>query len=64
MAKVYSAVPGLKVMIQGYGVATVDEPVTVPDDVARDVEKDKRLRVEKDEAAPRLAPKLKPKEKE
>jgi len=57
MAKVYSAVPGLKVMIQGHGLATEDEPVTVSEDVARDVEKDKRLRVERDEPAPRLAPK-------
>lgn len=62
MPKVYATVPGLKVMIQGYGVASADEPVTVPDDVARDVAKDKRLRVERDEPKPRLAPKLKEKE--
>jgi len=56
MARVYSAVPGLKVMIQGYGIATENNPVTVPEDVAKDVAKDKRLRVERDKLAPRLAP--------
>ncbi len=49
MPKVYSAIEGLKVMIQGYGIATFEECVVVPEDVANDVEKDKRVRVDRDE---------------
>ena len=64
MPKVFSAVAGLTVMIQGYGLASEDTPVEVPEEVARDVEKDKRLRVERDAPPPRLAPKSKQKEKE
>jgi len=65
MAKVYSAVSGLTVMIHGYGLASADQPVTVPEEVARDVEKDKRLRVVRDSALkPRLGAKPRAKEKE
>ena len=47
----------LRVQIAGYGVAEDGHPVEVPEAVARDLEKSRRLplRIERDAPKPRLA---------
>ena len=54
MPKVYSAVKGLKVRIDVHGEATFDIPVEVTEQVAKDVEKDTRVRVVRDVPEPKL----------
>lgn len=37
MVKVFAAVKGAEIRVEGYGVATDTEPVLVPSDVAREL---------------------------
>lgn len=59
MAKVYVDDDTLRVQIAGYGIAEDGHPVEVPDAVAAELEKSKRLklRIEREQPKPRLAPK-------
>jgi hypothetical protein len=57
-AKVFSAVPGLEIRIGNYGSASTDAPVTVPPEVADELEAtEPRVRIERSGAAPARAPK-------
>lgn len=55
MPKVYTTVPGLELRIDGYGVATEEVPVEVPDEVAAELKKHPQLRIVLDVDGERLA---------
>lgn len=49
-AKVFAIDPEIQIQIGSYGYATAAQPATVPEEVGREMEADKRLRVEWPEA--------------
>lgn len=50
MAKVYTAVPGLSRQVGTYGVASNDTALTVPEDVAKELDANPEFRVEREDA--------------
>ena len=56
MPKVFARNPGAEIRIGNFGVATVDAPASVPDEVVRELATNPDLRIEEVEVpAPRLA---------
>jgi hypothetical protein len=57
-AKVFSAVPGLEIRIGNYGSATTEDPVTIPTEVADELEAtEPRVRIERTSATHARVPK-------